>query len=210
MSDGLKVIYAARNSPEAHMLKNHLGEAGIRAIVTNDVLEGGAGVDIVGWPTLPRVVVAAEDAEAARRMALEFDRSASTRAGDRDLAIEEEPGEEAPELDPWPRCPGCGAPRMARCPFCGTANTQFRFAEYPGQEESRAEGLSPLVICPTCDEAFRSPYLKECEWCGHQFADGIPPPKGTWTTELTWRVVIVAIAVVAIVAGLIAYFESLV
>ena len=65
MSDGLKVIYAARNSPEAHMLKNHLGEAGIRAIVTNDVLEGGVGVDIVGWPTLPRVAVAAEDAEAA-------------------------------------------------------------------------------------------------------------------------------------------------
>ncbi len=67
------VVYTARTMQEAYLLKDVLAEAGIEAIVTNEVLEGGAGVDVVGWVTLARVVVAEEDAETARRIARYFD-----------------------------------------------------------------------------------------------------------------------------------------
>lgn len=124
MAEELTVIYAARTATDAHQLKNLLVEAGINATVTNTVLEGGAGVDVVGWATLARVVVAGGDAEAARRMALEFDRriAAASRAPDDEPADAETP----PSLpEGWPSCPECGARRMTRCPVCGTAGTDF-------------------------------------------------------------------------------------
>ena len=62
-------IYRAKNLQEAYLLRNALEEQGIRAMVTNEVLQGGSGVDIVGWPTLPRVVVAEEDSARAREIA---------------------------------------------------------------------------------------------------------------------------------------------
>jgi len=204
--DSLKVIYRARNGPEAHLLKNALEEAGIKAVVTNTVLEGGSGVDIVGWPTLPRIAVAAKDAEAARKMAMEFERSNSAAGGVQP--------EEAEPLEPpgapswWPRCPGCGAPRLAQCPCCGTAGTEFLSADPVEWEPEEPPGR--LVICPTCDEAMPPPYLRECEWCGHRFADGVGPPQATFWTEWTWRLVIAVIALVALLAGMIAYFAWLV
>jgi len=204
--DSLKVIYRARNGPEAHLLKNALEEAGIKAVVTNAVLEGGSGVDIVGWPTLPRIAVAAKDARVARLMAIVFERSLS-RTG------EVQP-EEAEQLEPpgappwWPRCPGCGAPRLVQCRYCGTAGTGFRLADEV-QSEPSLEQSRPLLICPTCDEPMAPQYLEECEWCGHRFADGVAPPQDAFRTEWTWRLVIAAIAVVAIVAGLIVYFNAL-
>jgi hypothetical protein len=126
LSDSLKVIYRARNGPEAHLLKSALEEAGIKAAVTNAVLEGGSGVDIVGWPTLPRVLVATENAEAARQMALEFERSLP-RVHEELLEQTEKP-EEPGVPSWWPRCPGCGAPRLMQCRFCGTAGTGFRLS----------------------------------------------------------------------------------
>jgi len=79
MAGELKVIYAARTMQEAHLLKDHLEENGIRAMVTNSSLEGGSGVDILGWPTLARVAVNEEDAAAARQIALQFDRHFADR-----------------------------------------------------------------------------------------------------------------------------------
>ena len=68
------VVYRARSVQDAHMLKNVLEEAGIRALVTNEVLADGAGTDILGWPSLAQVVVDESDAQAARGIAADFDR----------------------------------------------------------------------------------------------------------------------------------------
>ncbi len=202
--DSLKVIYRARNGPEAHLLKNALEEAGIKAVVTNDALEGGLAF---GGPTLPRVAVAPEDAEVGRRIAMEFERSLS-RTGE--VQPEEAEQLEPPGVPPWwPRCPGCGAPRLVQCRYCGTAGTGFRLADEVQSEPSLEQSRS-LLICPTCDEPMAPQYLEECEWCGHRFADGVAPPQDAFRTEWTWRLVIAAIAVVAIVAGTVAYFAWLV
>jgi len=98
------------------------------------VLEGGAGVDVIGWSTLARVAVAASDADAARQMALEFDRRAAAASREsRGEAPDEEPprGMILPpdERKMWPVCPGCGARRATRCPICGTAGTDFAQAD---------------------------------------------------------------------------------
>ena len=133
MDESFVVIYAARTAPDAHQLKNLLAEAGIRAEVTNTALEGGAGVELLGWPTLARVVVAGEDAERARQMALEFDAQLAALAR---APAEEEPESEPPPTAPeaWPRCPRCCAPRITRCPICGTTGVGFAQAdpEYAG------------------------------------------------------------------------------
>ena len=75
-----QVIYAAANMQQAYLLKSVLADRGIVAIVANGMLQGGSGVDMVGWPTLARVVVAECDAVLARQIALEFDRR--TAGGD--------------------------------------------------------------------------------------------------------------------------------
>ena len=147
MDEDLVVIYAARTATDAHQLRNLLVEAGIQATVTNTVLEGGSGVDIIGWPTLARVAVAKKDAERARQMALEFDRRIAATA----LAPEEEApeGEPPPTVpDGWPRCPRCGARRATRCPICGTAGTDFAQVdpEFVGAPDPD-EDAQPISSC---------------------------------------------------------------
>jgi hypothetical protein len=205
LSDTLKIVYRARNEPEAHLLKTALEDAGIKAVVM--------GVDtvgwqtIVGWPALPGVAVAPEDADAARQTVEQFERSPpeAVEAGPEETAKPEEPG--VPSR--WPRCPGCGSPRLMQCRFCGTAGTGFRLADQV-EDEPSPQSAGGLVICPTCDEATAPTYLQECEWCGHRFADGVPPPQDAFRTEWTWRVVVAVVAMAAILAGMIVYFAWLV
>jgi hypothetical protein len=66
-------VYSAGSAQEAHFLKNLLIESGIQAMVSNEVLHRGLGVELVGLHTAAQVVVSAKDAEVARRLALEFD-----------------------------------------------------------------------------------------------------------------------------------------
>lgn len=144
MSAEQKVIYAARTSQEAHLLKNLLADLGIKAVVTNELLERGSGVDIVGWPTASRVVVGEEDAPRARQIALELDRKlAAAAAGPR----AEQPDTEPPAtvLDEWPWCPQCEAPRTTRCPVCGTAGSDFALADadFSGAPEPDAAAAVP-------------------------------------------------------------------
>lgn len=128
MFDKQAAIYAARTRQDAFLLRNLLSEEGIEAVVVNDVLEGGSGVDIVGWPTLARVVVAEADAGRARHIALVFDRKTSAGARNR---TNEGPEERMPggALEAWPKCPECDAPRSTRCPICGTAGHEFPAAD---------------------------------------------------------------------------------
>ncbi len=70
----LTTVYSAVSAQQAHFLKNLLIESGINAMVSNEHLHRGSGVDLIGLPTAAEVVVAAKDAQAARQLALEFDR----------------------------------------------------------------------------------------------------------------------------------------
>ncbi|HUT90872.1 MAG TPA: hypothetical protein VMY37_15310 [Thermoguttaceae bacterium] len=143
----LVVIYAARTATDAHQLKNLLIEAGIQATVTNTVLEGGSGVDIIGWPTLARVAVAKKDAETARQMALEFDqRIAAMSLAPKDEMPEGESPPSVPEK--WHLCPQCGARRTTRCPICGTTGTEFAQAdpEFVGTP-GLSEDAQPISSC---------------------------------------------------------------
>lgn len=150
----LTVVYAAASGTDASFLVNQLAEAGIRAVVTNTVLEGGAGVDVLGWATLARVAVAKHDAPAARQIALEFDRIAAKRKAQRSEDTSTQ--EERPELDtpaatttaPWPRCPQCSARRVTRCPICSTEGTDFRQAD-PNYTPTLgvADDATPLSTC---------------------------------------------------------------
>lgn len=112
---------------------------------------------------------------------------------------------------PLDLCPECNRPRTAVCPICHTAGSNFPPGESPVAHEHDAEE-PPLLICPTCDEPFEPRYLRCCEWCGHDFGDGIttPPPRDDRPAEpLNARVVLVALAMLAAVGGLMAYFARL-
>jgi hypothetical protein len=147
MADTPTVIYAARNMQQAHMLRNQLAEEGIKATVANDMLQGGSGVDIVGWSTLSRVVVAEDDAPRARELALEFDRMAAASAQESPAEEEVNPEEIPQSPDKWPSCPSCHARRTTRCPVCGTAGSDFPAAY---RDFSSVLGLGEAASSSTC------------------------------------------------------------
>lgn len=102
--------------------------------------------------------------------------------------------------DAWPRCPGCGARRLTRCPFCDTAGTAFREPD-PGTLGRH----SCLVICPTCDEPFPPEYARRCEWCGRGFADGFEPEESIWN-RIDPRVLAIVVTLVALGVAIVVYF----
>jgi hypothetical protein len=197
MDENPIAVYRARTAIEANLLKDRLGEQGIRAIVTNDMLEGGRGVDLVGWPTDARILVAAADAERARQAVAEFEAEQARLA--------EQPLEESGASPwAWPICPECDSQRTTTCPGCGRSGTDFA----PGDRAPHAEGEgqeaeAPVLICPTCDEPFSPKYLPRCEWCGHEFepsaqkeVSGEPEPDESTNLRL-----LAVMAVVVLLAG---------
>ena len=115
------VIYAARDLQQAHLLKNELQRYGIRAMVTNEALSRGFGVECPSWGTLPRVIVDEKDAVVARQIALSHDKEGAQTIESQ--LPEPSHFEERPQA--WPHCPECGAPRPTRCPICKTTGTDF-------------------------------------------------------------------------------------
>ncbi len=67
-NDSLVEVFRAENLPEAHLVKDALGHAGIVARVEGDFLQGALGGLPVGWASSPRVLVAESDAAAARKI----------------------------------------------------------------------------------------------------------------------------------------------
>lgn len=135
-------IYSAQSVVQAHLLRNLLADQGITAIVANQFLHGGSGVELFGTPTAAKVVVAAEDAAAAREFALDFDERSQEQST--------WPGEPIrDELTVWPMCPQCGAKRTTRCPICETSGTDFTEADrgFLGELAAAAEGDATGSSC---------------------------------------------------------------
>jgi hypothetical protein len=173
MAEDQRVIYVAASTQQAHLLKNALLEQGIRAFVSNDPLQVIAGKVPSGLPTAPRVVVGESEAEEARQIALDFERT-WREPNPRD---ELETQDAAEQDEPWPLCPSCHRPRHTSCPVCGTAGTSFPRGFLPpgaAQAAERLAGVSSprLLLCGICDEPFVPQFAAQCEWCGHRFADG--------------------------------------
>lgn len=209
MSGKQIVIYRARTAVDAQLLKNVLAEAGIRALVTNEALADGAGTDILGWPSLAQVVVDENDALAARRVAMEFDRQAAE-------GIAEEPAEPAPEKPPaddWPTCPDCSQRRMTSCLACGTSGTRFPPADpMPGEAVDDSSPAPLMCICPTCDEPFVPAFLPVCEWCGHRFDADAAASENTADhadDDASHRVTMTMLALIGFVVAVVLYFVAM-
>jgi hypothetical protein len=236
MANKQTVVYAARNTQEAYLLRNLLSEEGIRGMVINDVLEGGSGVDAVGWATLARVVVDESDYERARHIALVYERKKATAAESQTIAESATKPAAQPPRD-WPKCPECGQPRTTQCPFCGAAGSDFPAADVDLMDSSEgcgnfhspcdtcanengtvpldvtpmpeSDGVSPppMLICPTCDEPFVPVYLRRCVWCGHEFGDGIDaPPVAEEDQQLNGRIIAIIVLLLLFGLGSMIYF----
>jgi rubrerythrin len=103
-------VFRAKDSPQAHMLRAALEEAGIAAAIQGDLLEPAWGELDVGWSGAPRIMVASGDAATAREIIARAEAARASRAAS---------SPEAAEID---TCLACGA-RMAdgdeKCPACG-------------------------------------------------------------------------------------------
>jgi hypothetical protein len=138
-------------------------------VVTGDLLQKGA-VELFGEAVSPRVLVAEGDAERARALAVDFDRQISSPENQDD----EEP--EPLPLAAWPLCDACGKQRLAVCPICETSGTDFPRADdnlLAGELDESSEHVPVALICTSCDEPWIPGFLRVCEWCGHNFGEGV-------------------------------------
>ncbi len=81
----MKIIYRAENIIDAHLVKNALASENIRAFVSGEYLTGASGELPVG--NLVTVMVADEDVEHARRIAVEVDAALRAPIADDDDAL---------------------------------------------------------------------------------------------------------------------------
>lgn len=144
-----------------------------------------------------------------RQLATENDKADKQRANpyasprsmtDAESASEFEPA--ANDTDSRARCPACGQPRVAVCPFCRTTGGHFRAAEnFNGEPE--------MLICPTCDEPFDAVYFRVCGACGHDFGSGLDAPpivRDVPAEPLNGRLIAVGLGIIGLVAGVVIYF----
>lgn len=202
MSHEPTVIYSAANTQQAHLLRGLLEQEGISASVVNDAIQIAGGDLPVGWTAAPRIVVAEEDAQAARRLAEEFDRRTAHEPSD-DEAGEVE---DLPLWADWPVCPQCGERRAARCPVCGVSRADFLLADV--QENASQQHV--LLKCDDCDDLIRPEWYRRCARCGYDYGAGIdvaPAAAESGTSAALLRMVVLALLAVASV--LVAYFAWL-
>ncbi len=65
-NEELVEVYRAKSSVQAHLMVSELEDAGIKAMVDGDQLQGGLGGEALGWSAAPRVMVAASNEGRAR------------------------------------------------------------------------------------------------------------------------------------------------
>lgn len=65
-------VYRATDNIDAQMVVVALDEAGIKAMVVGDKLQGVVGEVPLGWATAPKIIVSAADAEQAKEIVRQF------------------------------------------------------------------------------------------------------------------------------------------
>ena len=116
-------VYRAANLAQAHAIRAVLEEADIRVAIHGELLQGAVGELPMGWPTSPRVLVAEDDAEAARELIEGME--LQSRREDADS----EPSPEMPEQEDVVRCLSCNrimAENEEKCPACGWSYGQSK------------------------------------------------------------------------------------
>jgi putative signal transducing protein len=160
------VIYSAANVQQAYLLKGLLEERGIAAWVVNDAMQIAGGELPLGWTAAARVVVSEQDADEARRFAMDFDHQTAHPVAGEDERKEAPP---ADEWSDWPLCPQCQSRRSARCAICGTSGKRFPLADV----QQLDDGERVLLYCATCDDHFLPEWFRLCPSCGHDFGEGV-------------------------------------
>lgn len=203
MSRQPTIVYSADSTQQAYLLRSLLADEGIPAQVVNDAIQIAGGDLPVGWRAAAKVVVAEEQADAARRFVAQFDLATQQR---RQTVLEaDDVGEELRPWADWPHCPQCEQPRSARCPTCLAASTSFPLAEMPDTDD----GL-PIFHCPTCDDAMRPEWYRRCARCGHDYGEGIEvKPKSSGFMEFSPRSLAVTVVLLLLAGVALAYFAWL-
>jgi enoyl-CoA hydratase len=99
MSDARLVeVYRAKDSPQAHVLRSALEDAGIHALVEGDLLQGALGELPVGWSTAPRIMVEEHDAPQARALLERWESSGPSNASEAQQTGHSLDGSEAAEM----------------------------------------------------------------------------------------------------------------
>lgn len=196
MSD-LTCIFTAGNAQEAYLLKNLLEQVGIEAHVDNETL-----ATLGELPSAAKVLVPSARVEDALRLVADFDDPQRRLANaERDHADSDE-YEEGETLESWPLCPRCRSPRITLCPFCETSGTEF-----PAADPEPGDDVAQRVLCPTCDEPFVPEFFRRCEWCEHEYPDGIAVDAPAEPREpANQRVVMLTVVLVGLGIALAAYF----
>lgn len=112
-------VYRAGNGPVAYLLKGALEEAGIPVTIVGEMLQGAIGEVPAGWSTSLHVLVENQDAERAREIISQKEKSALARA-------------DANEGGDKVVCLSCGTPlreEQETCPQCGWSYKNGRATE---------------------------------------------------------------------------------
>ncbi len=210
----LVVVFWSIDAMQASLVRNLLVEEGIDAVVTGDSLAGGT-LGINGPAVTACVMVAERDAEAAQQLIAELQQTRVVDAQE----DEYQPPAQSEDGEAWPICPDCRRRRTTICPICDTAGSEFpradaNYAAVAAQMNRPRPGLA--VICTTCDEPWSPDFLRRCEWCGHDFGEGLdgeqvePPTLPIEHDAADSRVATVCVALLAVCALFAAYFAFLV
>lgn len=95
----------------------------------------------------------------------------------------------------------------------GDCHSDSASDELPALPAGVSEPLptTQMLLCPTCDEPFVPQYLRRCEWCGHEFPEGveIDPPADDFEESFNPRIAITIVAILALAGAGFAYFVHL-
>ncbi len=214
-ADRLVPLCEAGSSVEAELLRNQLAEEGIRSapVVATGQMDHIDGQNHARGAV--RIVVAQRHAERGRQIVEQFQ-----SRGDLDgrLPVLSQAELEENVVLPWPTCPQCSHRRLTICPVCKTSGSDFPQADgnYWAAISGDADAPPRLAaICTGCDEPWLPEFLRRCEWCGHDFGEGIDmetPPRPASTEEsepLNHRMTMLIAGMVLGGLALIVYFASI-
>jgi hypothetical protein len=197
MSQDPVVIYSTPHLQQAHLLQQTLLDLGIETRVETPAIPHQG---LFEYSESTRVVVRRQDADEARRIAIEFDQLLQLQK----IETHEPPMADSPGeiIEAWPQCSDCSAPRMAECLTCGEQQDFFPSAY---QQEGESHNMR---FCRTCDDVAELRYCRRCHRCGHDYGDGYEPPPPP-PNENESRALLVLFLLVAGGMGLASYFYFL-